>query len=322
MSIGGVHTHAFDAMGSTIELVLKGRSPEAADAAFRSAEVLADRWERVFSRFRPESELSRLNRAAAPYRPSRLLFDGIEAAIGAAQLTDGRFDPTVLPALINLGYDRPYARIVAAGGEVAGQPCLAEPAPSGRWREIVLDRSRKQIQLPAGVRLDLGGIAKGLYADRLAGELAGWPGGMVSAGGDMRLWGEPPDGDRWIVGIEQPERPGEDIAWFEVNGGGVATSGTNRRHWRLAGEDVHHLIDPATGRPVEGDLRSVTVAADTAVAAEVAATALFVAGGATTSMSALISTIWLAVGVDCDGQIRMLHQPPGGHTDAASDDAA
>ncbi|HEX5166186.1 MAG TPA: FAD:protein FMN transferase [Thermomicrobiales bacterium] len=322
MSGGGVHTHAFDTMGSTVELVLTGRTPEAADVAFTRAKALADRWERVFSRFRPESELSRLNRNAASFRPSRLLFDGIEAAIEAARLTEGRFDPTVLPALISLGYDRPYARIVAAGGEVAGQPCPVEPAPCGRWREVLLDRSRKLIQLPEGVQLDLGGIAKGLYADHLAGELAAWPGGMVSAGGDMRIWGEPPDGDRWIVGIEEPERPGEDIAWFEVKGGGVATSGTNRRHWRLAGEDVHHLIDPATGRPVAGDLRSVTVAADTAVAAEVAATALFVAGGATTSVSALTSMIWLAVGVECDGQIRMLYQSPRGHTYAASDDAA
>jgi thiamine biosynthesis lipoprotein len=315
------HTHAFDAMGSTVELVLVGGTRRSATVAFATAEALAEKWERTFSRFRPESELSRLNRAGGPFRPSGLLFDAVEAAVSAAWATDGLFDPTILPAILSLGYDRSYARIMAAGGEVAGTIGAIDSPPCGRWRDIVLDRSRKVIDMPDGALLDLGGIAKGMYADRLADTLSRWQGGMVSAGGDMRLWGRSPEGESWIVGIEDPDRPGEDIAWFETTGGGVATSGTNRRHWRLAGDEVHHLIDPRTARPVEGDLRVVTVVAATATDAEVAATALFVAGGIQEA-SWLVSTMTLAAGVDRAGQVRMLYQGPEGHHDATSHPAA
>ena len=317
-----MHTHAFNAMGSTVELVLVGGTRRSATVAFAKAEALAEKWERTFSRFRPESELSRLNRAVGPFRPSRLLFDGVEAAVSAARATDGLFDPTILPAILSLGYDRPYERILAAGGEVAGTICETDSPPCGRWRDIVLDRSRKTITMPDDVRLDLGGIAKGLYADRLADTLSRWKGGMVSAGGDMHLWGRSPDGESWIVGIEDPDRPGEDIAWFEATGGGVATSGTNRRHWRLAGDEVHHLIDPKTARPVEGDLWAVTAVAGSATDAEVAATALFVAGGIPDVSSWLSSTMTLAAGVDRAGQVRMLYQRLEGLHDAISHPAA
>jgi thiamine biosynthesis lipoprotein len=322
MSSLAVHTHAFDAMGSTVELVLIGGTRRSATDAFAKAEALAETWERTFSRFRPESELSRLNRTRGPFRPSRLLFDGVEAAVSAARATDGLFDPTILPAILSIGYDRSYARILAAGSEVAGTVGAMDTPPCGRWRDIVLDRSQKVIEMPDSVRIDLGGIAKGMYADRLAAALSRWQGGMVSAGGDMRLWGRSPDGESWIVGIEDPDRPGEDIAWVEVAGGGVATSGTNRRHWRLAGEDVHHLIDPRTARPVEGDLRVVTVVAATATDAEAAATALFVAGSMPEASSWLASTTTLAAGVDRAGQVRMLYQRGGGLHDATNQPAA
>jgi thiamine biosynthesis lipoprotein len=257
-----------------------------------------------------------------PSRASRQFFDGVSAAIAAARETDGLFDPTVLPVLLRLGYDRSYAEILSDSRALPESRDSASGPAGGVWSEVVLDRTQRLITLPPDVQLDLGGIAKGLYADRLAHELAGWPGGIVSAGGDMRLWGTPPDDDSWIVGIEDPTNPVDDIAWFEVEHGGVATSGTNRRHWQRAGREVHHLIDPRTSLPVEGVLRSVTVVAETAADAEVAATAIFVAGGIPDDASWLASTASLAIGVNAAGEVVVLNHRGKGHDDASSIHAA
>jgi thiamine biosynthesis lipoprotein len=274
MSGGRVHRHAFPAFGSTVELTLAGRSPVAARQAFRRAEALAEAWDATFSRFRPDSELSLLNRSAgaSPFRAGRLLFDAVSASVAAARTTGGLFDPTVLTALVAIGYDRPFSALVDG-------PAADRASPVAGAGAVELDERRRTIGLPAGVGLDLGGIAKGLYADRLAGELAGWPGGVVSAGGDLRLWGAPPGGDRWRIGVEDPADPARDLRTIALAAGGVATSGTSRRHWRRGGATLHHLIDPRTGLPAAAGLQSVTVVAPTAVHAEVAATALFVAGG-------------------------------------------
>jgi FAD:protein FMN transferase len=109
-------------------------------------------------------------------------------------------------------------------------------------------------------------------ADRLAERYAGWPGGTVSIGGDIRVWGEPPDGDSWRVGIEHPFDTERDITIIEVYGHrpfAIATSSRTKRLWRTAEGEVHHLIDPATGRPASTPLVAVTACAATATAAEI-----------------------------------------------------
>jgi thiamine biosynthesis lipoprotein len=323
MSIQGtVHRHAFNAMGSLVEVVLVGGNQAEATIAFDRAAALADEWERTFSRFRSDSELSRLNQAGSTQRASQMLFDGVEAALAAARMTDGLFDPTLLPSLVAFGYDRPYDEIVAAGREVAARDFPDGLLRPSGWQDIVVDYARREIMLPPGVQLDLGGIAKGRYADRLASELAGWPGGVVSAGGDMRLWGTPPAGDRWVVGVEHPDDTDSDIGWLEVAAGGVATSGTNRRHWRQAGRSVHHLIDPRTGRPADSGLRMVTAVAPSAIEAEVLSTALFVAGRLQDPSGWLASRLILAVGVDADSRLQLLYQRPEGHHDGTRGAAA
>jgi thiamine biosynthesis lipoprotein len=260
-------------MGTSVEILLVGRAGEdhKSQSTFALAEALADDWERTFSRFRPESELSRLNaRTGRPVAVSERLFAAIEIALDANRQTHGIFDPTVLPALLALGYDRTFADLRDDGHRP--DPLIA-PGVAG----IRADPTTRQVWLPPGTQLDLGGIVKGLYVDVLAG-VGGWTGGAVSAGGDLRIWGISPAGSDWTIGVEDPEDPERDVALLHLNSGAVATSGTNRRNWQRGGLPIHHLIDPPTGLPARSGVRAVSVVSATGVQAEVAATALAVGG--------------------------------------------
>ena len=252
--------HAFRAMGTDVELHLDA---EEGDAAFRDAEAELARLEALLSRFLPGSELSRLNRLGE-LRAGPDLLAVAEAALAAHELTAGRFDPTVHDAVVAAGYDRTF-ELVAAGGS----PRIAVAAPCGGGMEI--DPAAGTIRLEPGVRLDLGGIAKGYAVDRALRILAAAGPALVDAGGDIAVTGRP-----WPVGVETA---GGTIA-LELAEGAVATSGRDRRRWRAPDGERHHLIDPATGLPAEGDLLRATVVAATAVEAEVLAKALFLAGDA------------------------------------------
>jgi thiamine biosynthesis lipoprotein len=313
-------------MGSTVELTLVGGGDAA--AAFAQAVELEREWEATFSRFRPDSELSRLNaRSGETVAVSARLYTGVTAALDAVHATGGLFDPTILPALLALGYDRTFDDVrergtgdreqvresTAACGLLfhrpdAPVPCSLFPVPS--------------VTLPPGVTLDLGGIAKGLYADELAARLAGWPGGCVSSGGDLRVWGLPPAGERWMVGIEDPQQLEHDLALLELQDGAVATSGTNRRSWRHAGRAVHHLIDPRSGRPADHGLRSVSVVAATAARAEVWSTALFAGGLDDGLLARAAGQIDVVVAVMTDDTLRVFTPETGGATDEQRDHAA
>lgn len=293
--------HAFPAMGSAIDLALAGAGDRDPADAWRLAEELAAEWERTFSRFRPDSELSRLNAAAGtPVAVSPRLYGAVAAALAGSRDSGGLFDPTVLPALVALGYDRDFQQLdVTVHHDAVG---CAAPGVGG----IALDRAARTVRLPAGVALDLGGIAKGLYADALAERLAGWSGGCVSAGGDLRVWGDGPSGHGWVVGVEHPGDPARDIARVRLHDGGVATSGTNRRSWKRGDAEVHHLIDPRTGRPGGQAVWSVTVVGQSAALAEVAATALFLAGGAPAALDRFAGQVGPALVVERDGTVRTI----------------
>lgn len=315
-----VHTHQFPAMGSTIELTLVGGDSHAAQRAFAHAAELAAEWEATFSRFRQTSELSQLNaHSGERVQVSPRLLHGVRAALQARAATCGLFDPTVLPALLAAGYDRSFEHLADLPRDIdVPQPRLAPL----RNAQIELSPALRTVRLPAGVMLDLGGIAKGLYADTLAGHLAGWPGGVVSAGGDLRLWGVPPSGDAWQVGIEDPSDPARDIALLSVEAGAVATSGDNRRHWQVGGQRQHHLIDPRTGLPAFSGVRSVTVLAPTAEAAEVVATALFVGGADPVQVARVRYPFLTALVVLVSGEVEVVAGTIGDGADASADIAA
>jgi thiamine biosynthesis lipoprotein len=290
-------------MGTQIEVLLYGGGGSAAREAFVASERIAETWERMFSRFRADSELSELNREAGrPVQVSALLYEAVEQALEATRLTGGLFNPLTLPALIAHGYDRSFEQVREGHGPLPERVTIV-PA-----LEIELDPLKRAIRLPDGSALDLGGIAKGMFADRLATHFAGWRGGAVSAGGDMRLWGEGPDDGRWIVGIEHPDDTERDLMTLSLHSlqrCGMATSGINRRSWRNQGRTAHHLIDPRSGAPANSRLRAVTAIASSATIAEIASTALFI-DPAGASMSPIAREIQAAVLVSRDGAARSI----------------
>ena len=255
----------FHAMGTTVELLLDAPPGEPVERALDEACAEIERLEGRLSRFRPDSELSELNRRGRLQAGEDLLAV-VALAIEARERTGGRFDPTVHDAVVAAGYDRSFEEVPADGPEPPG----AGPSCGG---EVVVNAGRREVVLGPGVRLDLGGIAKGYVVDRVAERLGEAGPCLVNAGGDLRIAG-PPRQDPWPIGVETPGEP----LVLGLSAGAAATSGRDRRRWRRGGREQHHLIDPARGRPAEGDLRTVTVVAERASRAEVLAKALFLRG--------------------------------------------
>jgi thiamine biosynthesis lipoprotein len=259
----------FRAMGSDAHLiVVGGRAGLIGDAVARIGE-LEHRW----SRFLPDSEVSRLNQA--PGVPVTVTADTVtlvEHALAAWRLSGGAFDPTVLGAVVRAGYDRSFDLMGAV--VEPGYCALGLGADAIRiWGAVVI--------LPPGTGFDPGGIGKGLAADLVCAEMlaAGADGACVNLGGDVRVAGRAPDGGGWTVAVEHPEAQPA-IAHIGLAGGAVATSTTLRRRWRVGGEERHHLIDPQSGHPSETDLTTATVVAGQAWMAEVLAKAVLLAGSA------------------------------------------
>jgi len=251
--------HSFRAMGTEIELIVDA---EEAEAALEAAEHEFHRLEALLSRFREDSELSRLN-AAGSLDAGPDLVRVVELAVGARARTGGRFDPTVHDALVAAGYDRSFELVVSTPG--------APPAPDAPVHAPGAIRvADGRIALEPGTRIDLGGIGKG-YASERAAEILGTAGPcLVNAGGDIAT-----RGGAWPVGVDTAAEP----LTLELSGSSaLATSGRDRRRWSRDGRELHHLIDPSTGLPSETDLVRVTVVARDAVEAEVAAKALFLVG--------------------------------------------
>jgi thiamine biosynthesis lipoprotein len=246
--------HAFRAMGTDVELLLDGPPGTGAQALLLSCEAEIERLEQVFSRFRADSELSELNRRGR-MRCGPDLIRVVELAVDARERTAGLFDPTVHDAVVAAGYDRSFELLE---GEADADVDLDARSCGGDVR--VED---DVVSLGEGVRLDLGGIAKGYTADRVAQTLATAGPCLVNVGGDLAV-----RAGRWPVAVT-------DDLTLELTGGALATSGRDRRRWRRAGREAHHLIDPATGLPAATDVVRATVFAATAAEAEALATAAF-----------------------------------------------
>ena len=248
---------SFRAMGTDVELLLDAEPGERADRAFDRAEAEFERLEQVMSRFRDDSELSLLNREGEVASASPDLVRVVALAIEARDATGGLFDPTVHDAVVAAGYDRTFDVMAPDGAASADE---SHRGGGG----VRVDGST--ITLEPGTHLDLGGIGKGYAVDRVADHLATVGPCLVNAGGDLAV-----RGGSWPVGVT-------DELTLELTRGGMATSGRDRRRWRRGGEELHHLIDASTGRPaVDAPIR-VTVVADSATAAEVAAKTVFFGG--------------------------------------------
>lgn len=266
--------HAFRAMGTAFELVLD--APDPGDA-FAQAEAETERLEQLMSRFRPDSELSQLNEAGE-LDVSQDLAEVIELALDARARTGGRFDPTVHEAMVAAGYDRSFDELP--------DDRSGDPGPAACGGEVAVSGTRVRIE--PGFRLDLGGIGKGFAAERLAELLATRGPALVSAGGDIAVRGLPTDGV-WAVAVDESLTLG-------LERGGLATSGVDRRRWRVGGRDLHHLIDPRTGEPAESDLVRVTAVGEDAIEAEVRAKTLLLDGAASAESAGVPAVLVTADG--------------------------
>jgi thiamine biosynthesis lipoprotein len=277
--------HRFPAMGSECTLTITSSGVSAAAELASRAEAVVAHLESLWSRFRPDSELMLLNQHSGSSRgvgPDT--FSLIGASIEAWRQTGGLFDPTMLDALVDAGYDCSFEDLRDHFGEAAGDalPPPESPVSSGARGPdaIVLDVERAFVTLPEDVHLDLGGIAKGAAADTVADvlERGGAFGACVDLGGDIAVFGHRCDGQPWAIAVDDPTEPGVDLAIIQMERGAVATSSRVRRRWVCDGQDAHHLIDPRTGQPAITDLLSVSVVASSAMWAEVFAKAALIAG--------------------------------------------
>ena len=264
-------------MGSDAQVLVVGGTGGLAELARERLEDLEALW----SRFRPTSEISRLNEAGGePMAISAETMVLMETALEAWRITDGAYDPTVLGDVLRAGYVTSFDVLPA----VAQALDITLAIGAGGIR---LDRAAGTAQLPAGVGFDPGGIGKGLAADLVAEDLlaAGADGVCVNVGGDLRVSGCGPDAQDagWTIGVEHPTDAESEVAVLSLHEGGVATSSRLRRSWpspTAPGGRSHHLIDPRTGRPAASGLAAVTVVAARAWQAEMLAKAVFLAGPA------------------------------------------
>jgi thiamine biosynthesis lipoprotein len=255
--------HVFRAMGTSVECLLESEAE--AERAFEAVVAEFERLEAILSRFRLDSDLSRLNRVGRLEACPDLL-EVTELALEARERTGGRFDPTVHDALLAAGYDRTFESLAL---DAPSAPTVAFACRGDVW----VDETAGTIELEDGVRLDFGGIGKGYAVDRARALLSAAGPCLVNAGGDLAVRGRPRDGC-WPIGVETPDG----TISLALEDGALATSGRDRRRWRRGGHERHHLVDPGTGMPSDSDLLRVSVAAASAVDAEVLAKALFLAG--------------------------------------------
>ena len=282
-----------EGLGTRVEMLVTDVGVLVAAAAILRQEL--ERIDRVASRFRADSEISKLHTAGGlAIRVSPDLFEAVRIALVMAEATDGAVDPTVGAALRRIGYDRDFAAI--ANG-VSGHLPPARPVPG--WRSIGIDSEHGTIRVPEGVQVDLGATAKALAADNAAAAITArlGCGVLVSLGGDVAVAGPPPQGG-FRVGLADVCTAIEVDETVAITSGGLATSGIGTRRWRLGDSEVHHIIDPATGLPATVAWRTVSVAAATCVEANAAATAAVVKGPAAIEwLSSLLLPARL-VGVD------------------------
>ena len=240
------------------------------------------------SRFRPDSELSALNRSAGQrVAVSPVFACALDVALGAAEVTDGDVDPTCGGSLVSIGYDKDFAEL-AGDTSALTQP----PAPAAGWQCVDFDAGDLTVRVPDGVLLDFGATAKALASDQAAEAISEQLGCgvLVNLGGDIAVAGQAPEGG-WRIGVDDgvTDAPAARGAGGDgasaaaapvvaIEAGGLATSCPSVRGWRRGDQALHHIVVPSTGQPAAIYWAAVSVAAATCVDANTASTASIIRG--------------------------------------------
>ena len=276
--------HRFQAFGGPCELQL------AADArACEAAQAEALRIEAKYSRYRPDSVVSRINAASGD--PAGVAVDEetaslLDYAAQAHTQSGGLFDAT--SGVLRRAWDFRAGRVATAAE-------LAALLPLVGWDKVAWQRPRIALTR-AGMELDFGGFGKEYAVDRVCAVLAqaGVRHGLVEFGGDLRILGPHPDGTPWRVGIRHPRAPERPLATIDLPAGAVATSGDYERFFEKDGRRYSHLLDPRSGEPARG-LASVTVLAPQCLVAGTLTTIAMLKGEAGPDWLAGQGLPWLAV---------------------------
>lgn len=274
----------FRTMGSTIQILLESSDRDAQNALAKAPQWFAA-WENRLSRFRTDSELNCLNRNGGGYA-SEDLWAALQAALYAAQYSNGLVTPTVLPALLHAGYDVSFEKIAARYNRADTVFRWPQPRPCSDWQNIDCHPDNRGIRLN-GARIDLGGTAKGWSAQQTANRLAQYGAVLVNAGGDIVVSGIPKAQPGWPIAIADPKNHGQAAASFYLRHGAAATSGRDYRHWQQQDKTQHHIIDPFSGLPAQSDIICATVTAPDIIEAEAAAKTLVILGS-------IRAQLWLA----------------------------
>src|SRR5512146_2691581 len=270
------------------------------------AEALVHGLEARFSRFRPDSELCRFNARTEPgFEASELMLMLLTEARRFSELSGGIFEPAILDQLEASGYDSSFEQF---------SRCTVTPRQAGTRSlgiaALEIDTAGHGVTLPLGIRIDLGGIAKGFIVDQVAQQLSTTSDYLVDAGGDIFAAGIGNDGRPWRVGIGDPFAPGRHLQVVELRDVAIATSSVVSRRWRTTSGTAHHIIDPRTGHPVENDVACATVIASSTTAADIfAKTALILGpdeGGRFLDSQAVVGLFVMS-----DGRLRSTRHWPG-----------
>lgn len=265
-----MQTRNFYAMGSHMTVWLKS-DRDVLDAVIEAFAEAENR----YSRFMPNSELSRLNQRPEQWvTVSPEFWQILTHALHLAHATGGLFDPTILPALEAAGYAHSF-ELPQNPSTITHQVKLID------YRQIELDPAQRAVWLPFGMQVDLGGIAKGFTAQQVIHSLRQWGPCLLDAGGDLVAGDAPPESPGWPVGIAAPcsdKDESENLLRLWLSNGTLATSGLDYRCWQQERIVKHHIIDPETGDSAATDLLTASVVADDASTAEAWATAALVAG--------------------------------------------
>lgn len=266
------HEHSFELFGTRVRVLVSSGMPSELAAQLITGRVQhrLQAIHRALTRFEPDSELNHLNaHPGEPVRVSETLLHGVQAALQAARLSDGLVDPTILPELERAGYATSRVGIAPApiADALAGAPPRVPAAarPTAEWKRIHVEADEHIVRLPRGVRVDLGGSAKGMAVDLAAQMLAANPAFAIDAGGDIRLGGTYAFPRTVEIAHPLGDRPAHRLT---LTAGAVCTSGLRTRIWRTQYRYAHHLIDPARGKPAWTGVIQATALAPTALEAE------------------------------------------------------
>ena len=268
-------------MGTVARIIGVAKDPDKAERCVEAAFEQLEKIESLMSSYKDDSEISRINRQAYgnAVKVEVLVFEVLEKSVEFGRLSGGAFDVTVGP-LVELW------RLAEKADKVPNKNLLEKDKARVGYENLILDGNEKSVRFAVeGMKVDLGGIAKGFGIDKAleAMKSQGATGGMIDIGGDIRCFGRPTDRKYWLIGLQDPAQAkggfetGEPLMVLKAKDTAIATSGDYRRSLKIEGGKYHHIIDRNSGRGAEG-LPSVTIIADDATKADALATAVSVMG--------------------------------------------